>query len=372
MRGLNLLQEKLTIYTDGSCINHGKDNAHCGSGIWINDGHPNNKAIKIPGRKQSNQIAEVAAILIALQQTAPYIPITFIADSRYAIEGLTKHLPDWENRGWINVENSKYLRATVYQLRRRSAQTSFIWVKGHTGHNGNEQADVETHVSMSVHYRILPLSKHHSALIHRTSLVRPHASIFIFHRFSARASCLVLMPISCPSHVRWCLLVRFSCYFLLSDISLSSYTRHCTARSTENPYYMYAYLYLAYSARNFGPARLVTLAVLHIFWTSCRCSGSLSPPSYSLCVVDSLALRIYFLLTLACHAALSKSLPSATGVIYLSIKAFYVSRTSCTFSIPLLSAHRIFHTHTRTYFTHVCFPHSALHRTSHDCHSPSY
>ncbi|KAG1818841.1 ribonuclease H-like domain-containing protein, partial [Suillus variegatus] len=100
-----------------------------------------NRAIKIPGKRQSNQLAEIAAILIALQQTAPYIPITIVTDSKYAIEGLTKNLPDWENRGWINVENSEYLKATTYHLRKRSAQTSFIWVKGHNGHHGNEQAD---------------------------------------------------------------------------------------------------------------------------------------------------------------------------------------------------------------------------------------
>ncbi|KAG0700961.1 RnaseH-domain-containing protein [Suillus ampliporus] len=100
-----------------------RDDARCGSGIWINEDHPNNRAIKIPGKRQSNQIAEIVAILIALQQTA-----------LYAIEGLTKNLPEWENRGWIDVKNT-------YHLRKRSAQTSFIWVKGHNGHHGNEQAD---------------------------------------------------------------------------------------------------------------------------------------------------------------------------------------------------------------------------------------
>jgi hypothetical protein len=73
---------------------------------------------------------------------------------------LTKHLPEWENKGWIDVENSEYLRATVYQLRRRSAQTSFIWVKGHNGHHRNEQADLlanegankpeEDHIDLSI------------------------------------------------------------------------------------------------------------------------------------------------------------------------------------------------------------------------------
>ncbi|KAG0691780.1 hypothetical protein DFH29DRAFT_818935 [Suillus ampliporus] len=98
VRGLNIIQDKLTIYTDGSCINNGKMDARCGSGIWITEDHLNNRAIKIPGKRQSNQITKIAAILIALQQTAPYIPITFVTDSRYAIEGLTKNLPEWENK----------------------------------------------------------------------------------------------------------------------------------------------------------------------------------------------------------------------------------------------------------------------------------
>jgi hypothetical protein len=106
------------------------------------------------------------------------------------------------------------------------------------------------------------------------------AHFYFIFADSARAR-LALYPISCPSHVRWCSLVCFSCYFLLSNISPSSYSRRCAACGTENPYYMYTYLYLAYSARNIGPARLATLAVLHICWTSCRCSGSLFPPATS-------------------------------------------------------------------------------------------
>jgi hypothetical protein len=49
---------------------------------------------------------------------------------------------------------------------------------------------------------------------------------------------------------------------------LRAHTHAVAIRGTENPYYMYTYLYIAYSARTFGPARLATLAVLHICWTS--------------------------------------------------------------------------------------------------------
>ncbi|KAG1799825.1 RnaseH-domain-containing protein [Suillus plorans] len=106
----------------------------CGSGIWIAEDHPKNRAARIPGEEQSNQVAELSAILIALQNTDPYVPITFVTDSKYAIDGLTKHLTRWEDAGWIGIANT-------YHLRRRSAQTSFIWVKGHSGQIGNERAD---------------------------------------------------------------------------------------------------------------------------------------------------------------------------------------------------------------------------------------
>ncbi|KAG1840058.1 hypothetical protein DFJ58DRAFT_667328 [Suillus subalutaceus] len=82
------------IYTDGSCINNGKENARCGSGIWIRENHPNNKSIRIPGKTQSNQAGEIAAILIGLQDINPLTPVTIITDSQYAIEGLTCHLKE--------------------------------------------------------------------------------------------------------------------------------------------------------------------------------------------------------------------------------------------------------------------------------------
>ena len=58
------------------------------------------------------------AILIALQSTNPLTPITFVTDSRYAIDGLTLHLKTWEDNGWIDMANSQFFRATAYHLRR--------------------------------------------------------------------------------------------------------------------------------------------------------------------------------------------------------------------------------------------------------------
>ncbi|EPQ51945.1 RnaseH-domain-containing protein, partial [Gloeophyllum trabeum ATCC 11539] len=78
--GLNVQREHLTIYTDGSCLDNGKANARAGSGIYVRPDHPLNRAIRIPGPEQSNQVGELVAIIVALQTAPPFAPITFITD----------------------------------------------------------------------------------------------------------------------------------------------------------------------------------------------------------------------------------------------------------------------------------------------------
>ncbi|KAG1728984.1 ribonuclease H-like protein [Suillus paluster] len=140
-RGRPTNDRKLTIYTDGSCTNNGKENAKCGGGIWVGEDHPLNRAIRIPGPDQSNQAGKLAAILVALQSVDPLTPLTIITDSQYVINGLTTHLKEWEDQGWIGITNSKLFQAMAYHLRRRSASTTFQWIKGHNGNHSNEGAD---------------------------------------------------------------------------------------------------------------------------------------------------------------------------------------------------------------------------------------
>ncbi|KAH9180214.1 hypothetical protein EDB89DRAFT_1840145 [Lactarius sanguifluus] len=91
-RGRNLEHMNIEVYTDGSCMKNGKNDASCGSGIWISDDHPQNRAVKVPGPFQSNQIGELVAVIAASESLPNYCKLTIITDSRYVIEGLTKHL----------------------------------------------------------------------------------------------------------------------------------------------------------------------------------------------------------------------------------------------------------------------------------------
>jgi ribonuclease HI len=136
---LNL--KELTVYTDGACINNGKEDAKCGSGVWFGPNHRMNRAMRIPGRAQSNQIGELSAVIAAIEAAPTNQPLKIITDSRYVIEGLTDNLRQWEDRGWIGVQNANFFKRAAFLMRKRTARTSFQWIKGHTGDQGNEGSD---------------------------------------------------------------------------------------------------------------------------------------------------------------------------------------------------------------------------------------
>ena len=139
--GRNLDSQKITTYTDGACINNGKRNATCRSGIWVEHGSPLNKAFWVPGADQSNQVGEIAAIILAVTSVLLSQPLEIISNSKYAIEGLTTHLQSWEDQGWIGIKNTQFFRRAAFLLCQRTAPTTFKWVKGHKGVEGNEMSD---------------------------------------------------------------------------------------------------------------------------------------------------------------------------------------------------------------------------------------
>ena len=131
--GTNLRHQNIRVYTDGACLNNGKINAQCGSGIWFAPNDPRNMAIRVPGNDQSNQVGELVAVIAAVQNLPIYAPLEIHSDSKYVIDGLTTHLSHWENIGWINVQNATLFQKAAYLLRRRTATTHLKWVKGHSG-----------------------------------------------------------------------------------------------------------------------------------------------------------------------------------------------------------------------------------------------
>ncbi|KAI9058072.1 ribonuclease H-like protein [Trametes sanguinea] len=150
-RPFALIDEAVTVYTDGSCVDNGGTNARAGAGVWYGESDGRNIAVAVPGNAPTNQTAELYAVARAVLATPPFAPLRIISDSRFVVDGLTEHLPRWEDRGWYGMRDKHLLKATVALLRRRSAETHFKWVKGHTGIIGNEGADALASIGVDAH-----------------------------------------------------------------------------------------------------------------------------------------------------------------------------------------------------------------------------
>lgn len=133
--------EEITVYTDGASLANGDLDSRVGSGVWFGDNDRRNASVRIGRPGATNQTGELMAALIAIQQTPPGSTLNIKSDSRYLINGLTRHLRKWEDQGWIGVENSDIFRALASAAKQRSAPTTFQWIKGHEGNYGNERAD---------------------------------------------------------------------------------------------------------------------------------------------------------------------------------------------------------------------------------------
>ncbi|OJT09006.1 Ribonuclease H1 [Trametes pubescens] len=141
-RAFEVAAEEVTVYTDGSCTGNGQTNAVAGSGVWFGPQDPRNMAERVPGADVTNQTAEMHAVVLTLDVVPPFAPLHIVSDSKFVVDGLTLHAPRWEEKGWIGVADSVLVRNVLARLRSRSALTTFRWVKGHSGVEGNEAADV--------------------------------------------------------------------------------------------------------------------------------------------------------------------------------------------------------------------------------------
>lgn len=103
----------------------------------------------LKGSKQTNQRAELTAVLRALDIAPRHREVTIYTDSKYSIDCVTNWYKNWEKNGWVNakgkpVENRDLVQDIREKIEEREILgkgTYFVWVKGHANDAGNIAAD---------------------------------------------------------------------------------------------------------------------------------------------------------------------------------------------------------------------------------------
>ncbi|KAI1135899.1 ribonuclease H-like domain-containing protein [Hypoxylon sp. FL0543] len=107
-----------------------------------------NVSERLQGEVQTNQRAELTAILRALEKVSDSEKIRIFSDSKYSISCVTEWYVNWQKNGWKTqsgpVKNKDLIEAIRAKIDERSeagTKTYFQWVKGHAENVGNVAAD---------------------------------------------------------------------------------------------------------------------------------------------------------------------------------------------------------------------------------------
>ncbi|KAI9454389.1 hypothetical protein BJY52DRAFT_1225114 [Lactarius psammicola] len=138
------------VYTDGACSGNGQPRPVAGIGVWWGPSDPRNLSERCPGSPQTNNRAELIAIIRALE-TAPITPIPLVikTDSKYAMQCVDTWIHRWRKHDFrtsqgTRVKNSElimYANALISMRNQAGQDVKFQHVPGHAGEAGNEGAD---------------------------------------------------------------------------------------------------------------------------------------------------------------------------------------------------------------------------------------
>ncbi len=132
--------EVIEIYTDGAC------RGNPGPGGWGAVLVYRGRERELSGAEESttNNRMELTAAIKALAAIKRKRPIRLITDSRYLMDGVEQWLPRWKDNQWRTAKRKPVENQDLWM--RLDALTSSLeiewcWVRGHSGHSGNERAD---------------------------------------------------------------------------------------------------------------------------------------------------------------------------------------------------------------------------------------
>ena len=132
--------KKVVIYTDGAC------RGNPGPGGWgavLRYGDTERELFGGELETTNNRM-ELLAAIEALKALNTPCSVDLTTDSVYVKNGIPTGLDGWKKKGWQAAARQPVKNVDLWQAldeQNRRHQVRWHWVKGHSGHAGNERAD---------------------------------------------------------------------------------------------------------------------------------------------------------------------------------------------------------------------------------------
>jgi ribonuclease HI len=136
----NNISDVVQIFTDGAC----KGNP--GIGGWGALIQYNGQTRELFGgvKLTTNNRMELLAVIRALEALTRPCKIHLHTDSTYVQKGISEWIHLWKKQNWRTSNKKEVKNNDLWKKLDQLAQQhqiDWLWVRGHSGHDGNEQAD---------------------------------------------------------------------------------------------------------------------------------------------------------------------------------------------------------------------------------------
>lgn len=141
------MNDKVMMFTDGAC----KGNP--GPGGWGVVLEYRGHVRELSGGEEdtTNNRMELMAVIKGLQALKRRCDVELFTDSKYVQQGIDEWLSKWKANGWRSSSGKNVKNSDLWlQLDELVQQHTVIihWVKGHSGHQGNERADALANIGV--------------------------------------------------------------------------------------------------------------------------------------------------------------------------------------------------------------------------------
>lgn len=149
---------EVTVYTDGACRGNPGPG---GWGVVLSSGK-HEKVLKGYEADTTNNRMELMAAIMALRALNKPCQVALWTDSQYVRQGITQWIHNWIKRGWKTaakqpVKNAELWKSLYEETQRHRVE--WHWIKGHSGHPGNEQADTLANEAIDEYQRSAACAK---------------------------------------------------------------------------------------------------------------------------------------------------------------------------------------------------------------------
>ncbi|MBQ5390712.1 MAG: ribonuclease HI [Clostridia bacterium] len=133
--------KKVNIYTDGAC--KGNPGAGGYGAILVYAGKE--KELSGGEAMTTNNRMELLGAITALENLKEPCEVTLTSDSKYLVDAVTKKwVYGWRAKGWKKSDGKQALNIDLWERLLPLLEihkVTFIWIKGHDGHEYNERCD---------------------------------------------------------------------------------------------------------------------------------------------------------------------------------------------------------------------------------------